>query len=372
MEEMEETSDAAQTLGRKIDDKRKQIEQEWLARVQRDVVKTPHVGITQLRDAMPDYLVALVGLLRGGASAADTGAGPAWADVAREHGVTRVRIGFDIGQLVHEFVVLRHVIWDNVGGAALGDQEQAILADLLEAAIGAAVKAYVDARDYESRRAQAENIAFVTHELRNPLTAAMTTATHLRRQASPDQIPSLDRLDRAHHKLAELIDSVLLTQRLEAGEAAPRPVDVSLKKLIEGALETARKVAAEKGLELRVDYDPAAQVQVDPVLTRSALQNLADNAVKYTDAGTVQVSAEITGDVMTVHVRDNCHGLSPEELRTIFEPFKRGRTEKAGTGLGLAIARRAVEAQGGSIHAESTGLSGCHFWVTLPVRPGGG
>ena len=50
----------------------------------------------------------------------------------------------------------------------------------------------------------------------------------------------------------------------------------------------------------------------------------------------------------------------------IFEPFKRGHTSKAGTGLGLAIARQAIEAQGGTIHAESPGVSGCHFWFTLP------
>ena len=65
---------------------------------------------------------------------------------------------------------------------------------------------------------------------------------------------------------------------------------------------------------------------------------------------------------------DTCEGLSPEELRTIFEPFKRGRSAKGGTGLGLAIARRAVEAQGGSIHGESPGPVGCRFSITLPKR----
>jgi signal transduction histidine kinase len=289
--------------------------------------------------------------------------------VAREHGVTRVRIGFDITQLVHEFVVLRHVIWDAVGGPILRDEEQAILADLLDAAISAAVKAYVDARDFQSRRAQAEGVAFVTHELRNPLNAAMAAAAHLRHHAPSDaQVGPLDRLDRAHRRLAELIDSVLLTQQLEAGEAAPNKVDLELRQVMEGALEAARKVAASKRLELRVNYDAAARITVDPMLTLSAVQNLADNAVKYTDTGAVEVSAEIAGAELTIHVRDNCDGLSPQELRTIFEPFKRGNTVKAGTGLGLAIARRAAEAQGGSIQAESSGPSGCHFWMTLPVQ----
>jgi signal transduction histidine kinase len=67
-------------------------------------------------------------------------------------------------------------------------------------------------------------------------------------------------------------------------------------------------------------------------------------------------------------VHDDCEGLSPEELRVIFEPFHRGHSKKPGSGLGLAIARQAVEAQGGAIHARSSSERGCHFWCTLPVQ----
>jgi signal transduction histidine kinase len=70
-------------------------------------------------------------------------------------------------------------------------------------------------------------------------------------------------------------------------------------------------------------------------------------------------------------MRDTCIGISPEELKTIFEPFKRGaagRLSSSGTGLGLAIARRAVRAQGGDMGAESPGHSGCHFWLSLPKQ----
>src|SRR5262249_26222523 len=96
------------------------------------------------------------------------------------------------------------------------------------------------------------------------------------------------------------------------------------------------------------------------------IQNLVENAIKYTDRGAVDVSLRHTDDELVLDVFDTCPGLAPEELRTIFEPFKRGRSDKTGTGLGLAIARRAAEAQGGSIQAESPGPSGCHFSVRLP------
>jgi signal transduction histidine kinase len=117
-----------------------------------------------------------------------------------------------------------------------------------------------------------------------------------------------------------------------------------------------------------VHYEPSLVVQVDPMLTRSAVQNMVDNAAKYTDDGGVSVDVEDRPENIVVHVRDTCVGISAEELKTVFEPFRRGTTEKAGTGLGLAIARRAVETQGGSIDAESTGHSGCHFWIQLPKQ----
>ena len=106
---------------------------------------------------------------------------------------------------------------------------------------------------------------------------------------------------------------------------------------------------------------------VDQIENRYFARYLADNAAKFTDRGRVEVMVEDDGDELIVHFRDTCQGLSPEELRTIFEPFERGATRKAGTGLGLAIARRAVEAQGGSIGAESPGQAGCHFWLRIPA-----
>ena len=323
--------------------------------------------ITQLRDGMPAYLRALANLLRNDPDNLNGGGGRTWSAIAREHGITRVRIGFDIGQLVHEFVVLRHVIRDVLQELEIWDHgPESVLADLLDGAIAAAVQAYVDARDYQARRRQAQEMAFVTHEFRNPLSAAILSSDQLRRKLPAEQATLLDTIDRNLRKLNQLIDSMLMTQRLEAGEVESRPVEVKLGQVMEGALEAARQVAAQKGLELRVDFDPDLTVMLDPVLTHSAIQNIVDNAAKYTDVGHVEVSVRDLGQEISVDVRDTCAGISEEELRTIFEPFRRGHTKKAGTGLGLAIARRAVEAQGGTIGAESPGDSGCHFSIRLP------
>lgn len=353
-------------LGEIIDRYCKDVEQQWLERVQRDVNDKPGVALTQLRDGLPDYLTALVRLLSADTWAND-GAENTWAGIAREHGITRVRIGFDITQLVHEFVVLRQVIRDVAtahGGITV--ETQALLADILDSGVAVAVKAYVEARDFAARRKQAEHIGFLTHELRNPLSNAMLAASHLRRQASSEQLANLEVLDRNHTALRDLIDGVLKMGKVAAGKVESHPADVELGKILEPALEGARAAAGEKGLAFSAHYDPTLHVRVDPQLTLSAVQNVADNATRYTDSGSIEVTVDDHPNDVVIHVRDTGPGVSPEELHTIFEPFERGSSGKPGTGLGLAIARRAIEAQGGSIGAESPGPEGCHFWIQLP------
>jgi signal transduction histidine kinase len=162
---------------------------------------------------------------------------------------------------------------------------------------------------------------------------------------------------------------VLLTEKLESGKVEPRYRDVGVRELVAASTDAARAAAAKKRIAFEIHGDDDFVVTIDPDLTRSALQNLADNAVKYTDVGRVDIDIERDQVMWTVHVRDTCPGLSPAELHTIFEPFRRGTTTKQGTGLGLAIARRALETQGGTLGAESPGDDGCHFWFQLPLRP---
>jgi signal transduction histidine kinase len=130
---------------------------------------------------------------------------------------------------------------------------------------------------------------------------------------------------------------------------------------------SAAKLATEtKGLALDARFDPDVVVQVDEKLSMSAIDNVIQNAIKFTDRGQVAVVAENHPREVVLHVRDSGPGISKEDLSTIFEPFRRGTSKKPGAGLGLAIARRAVEAQGGTIRAESNDNEGAHFWLTLP------
>ncbi len=348
-----------------------EIEQRWLDQVKADVGGR-EVDLTALRDGIADYLVHLADYLeRGGELEDDGDEHEAWTKTAREHGITRVRLGFDIAQLIHEFDVLRRVLIDTMrskGGIELELEQVARISDFIGDAIAQAVRAYVASRDYESRRVEAEHIGFVTHELRNPLTNATMAARRLRKH--PGDVRALEILDRSHARLRELMDRVLIHESLRAGHVECQPEETTLGQLLEQASAAAHEVAKQKGLTLELRYHPDYKLMVDINLTNSILQNILDNAVKYTDTGTVFVSVDEGEENVVFHVYDNCPGVTDEELSAVFVAFHRGPQQhgKEGTGLGLAIASSAAQAQGGSVAAKSMGKRGCHFWVTLPRR----
>ena len=359
-------------LGRLIERRREDILKRWLDLVSEEILET-RMEPTALRDAMPDYLARLSAEMSEGKGFIASSEA-AWTDTTREHGVTRVRQGFDVDQLVHEFVAFRRILMDVADEEGLDSFPRQLrnIADVVDAAIAIAVRSYVEFRDYQMRRREAEYIAFITHEVRNPLTVATMSESRIRRAKTPAELDrALEGLARSHARIRKLIDGMLLTEEVEARRVDARPLDVGLRQLVAQATAAAEESARLKGLRFRMDPLPDVLVRVDPELTSSALENLADNAVKYTDRGLVEVTAEEFESSITLHVRDECPGISPEELGVIFEPFRRGSTHrgKPGSGLGLAIARRAMRVQGSTIHAESDGERGCHFWFTVPKTP---
>jgi signal transduction histidine kinase len=349
--------------------RRGDIDTRWLDRVAKTLPRGD-VSTSELRDSMPVYLLRLAEGLRNEGTV-ELGGASSWTNVAREHAETRVDLGFDIDHLVREFIVLRQVLEEVLEEEhVLTESRQAeLLADLIEGAIAAAVKSYVDSRDFQIRKQEAEHIGFIAHELRTPLTNAALGIVQLRRSSNlpQDQGRVLSLVERNLRRLAELIDGVLLVER-DAHALKPQLAQISLRKVFEDTVSAAKLAAEAKGLHLETHFDPDVVVQVDPRLTASAIDNVVQNALKYTDEGGIDLDVEDHVGEVVVHVRDSGPGLSHQDLLTIFEPFRRGDsgTGKVGSGLGLAIARRAIEVQGGTIHVESEQGRGSHFWLTLP------
>jgi signal transduction histidine kinase len=358
-DEQRERERLADTLERRGND----IIDRWLERVRTDA-SARDIPITDLRDGIADYLHTMATMLRSDVVMNGMGA-LTWDDVAKRHALTRVRLGFDVAQLTQELRLLRRTAYEILCEEDLADKAQRLL-ELIDDAEKATLRSYINFRDYETRRLEAEHVGFLTHELKTPLGAIVLVTDNLQAEGlTPAQKRLCAILDRNIERMRRMIDEVLLSERLGIGEIASKPVDVKLGALISDRLEQTRSEAAKKRVGFRAGYDESLRLHVDPALTMSAIDNLLDNAVKFTERGEVSFVVEELPDQIVFHVHDRCDGLSPEELRVIFEPFKRAHSHKPGSGLGLAIARRAVEAQGGEMHAESK-ETGCHFWFTLP------
>jgi signal transduction histidine kinase len=349
-----------------------EIERRWLAEVSTER-EASGVDLTALRNAMPDYLRSLSALLRDPRPGQSQSS---WKDIAREHGAMRVQLGFDIEQLIREFAVLRRVVFDvlrNEGVRSDSAEADEIL-NFIEEGMAESARAYAASRSYAQRRQETEHLAFLSHELRNPLSTAMLAMGKLKRSAGgldPNCKAATDILERNLRRMDGLIAGVLDVARAESGKLPVRPVRATLIDVVEPAVLAVRPLAESKQLGLEVRVKPETTAWLDPQLTRSILQNLLDNAAKFTAQGRIVVSVDEGPHEVTVHVTDTCGGIAPRELRHIFEPFRRAdqHADKPGSGLGLAIARTAVEAQGGAIDAESTPGRGCHFWFTLPREP---
>jgi len=365
---MDERKNRAE-LAKAIDRRRQTIEHTWLEAVRAELAVS-HVEPSDLKLGIAQYLALIVEALQD--PDARRGAECIWKEVSRAHAITRVRLGFDVEQLVRELTLLRRAVLRVFRDEAIPIDLAGVEAvtDIIDAAIAASIKSYVDARDYSAREARAEQLGFLSHELRTPIAAAALSSRLLRRseELSDPQKHLLERIERNLQRAQDLTEEVLFAERLEAGKVESQPVDTTLGAVVDELVENCRHIARLKGCEFNASYDSALAVRLDEKLTRSVLENLLANAVKYSDRGLIELVVEDDRNELTFHVRDACAGLSEAELRIIFEPFRRGRTQKPGTGLGLSIARRAVEAQGGRISAESGPECGCHFWFTLPKQ----
>jgi two-component system, OmpR family, sensor histidine kinase KdpD len=210
----------------------------------------------------------------------------------------------------------------------------------------------------------------VSHDLRSPLMAILTSASALGRE---DLVLERDDerelfatiLDEAH-RLNRLIDNLLDLSRLEAGAARPEPDVWPVDDLIAQALDDTGEAGSRIDVEL--PETPVA-VRADPQQIERVLVNLFENALKYSPADEhVRVQVTSTPSRALVRVVDHGPGVRSEDRERIFEPFQRGGTgDRRGAGLGLAIARGFAEANDARVWAESRPGQGATFVLALPT-----
>ncbi len=218
-------------------------------------------------------------------------------------------------------------------------------------------------------------VATASHELKTPLTS-IRLALHLLLEESigplgPKQLELvLDARDNSERLLA-MINNLLDLARLEQGWNQFNVGPVAPASLLEAAADAIRPRAEDKGVNVVVEAPPGLPaVAADAARLGSALQNLLDNALTYTDrGGTITLSADRADDAIVLLVADSGIGIPPEYIPRLFEKFFRvpGQSRDAGTGLGLAIVREIVTAHGGTVTCECPSTGGALFRLSLPL-----
>lgn len=220
-------------------------------------------------------------------------------------------------------------------------------------------------------------LANMSHELRTPLNAILGyTELILDEVYGEVPVPLRDVLERVKQNgrhLLDLINDVLDLSKMEAGQLTLSLQEYSMAEVVSTVAAAVEALATEKGLAFTVDLAAdLPQGWGDERRLAQVLLNLVGNAIKFTDAGAVQIRVTAPDGMFTVAVADTGPGISEADQHTIFEEFQQADSSstrlKGGTGLGLAIVKRLVAMHGGRVWVESRLGQGSTFWFTLPVR----
>lgn len=342
-------------------ERRTEIIERWTQRIEREH-QNKELSCGELCDHLPRIFDEVLAALRAEENPAATEA----ASVA--HGAQRLRVGFDLVEVIREYEILTDCILDELDatGRNLSTRAFRRVQGLLNAGRAQAVSAYIERRDEEIAREHSQHVAFVAHELRGPLMAAFLSATILQRQARPEEDRGLSLLVRNLMSLRDLIDQVLMADRLGGGVQLTRET-FDLKALLEEVVADAGLAAERNQVELNIDAPGTLTFNGDRRLIRSAINNILGNAVKFThEGGAITLRARLSDGCTTIEVEDGCGGLPEGNPDELFEPNVQRGDNRTGFGLGLAIVRQAVEAHGGRTHVRNLPGRGCVFSLELP------
>ena len=229
-----------------------------------------------------------------------------------------------------------------------------------------------------ANQAKSEFLATMSHEIRTPLNAVLGLARLLQGELDERRRGEyIGHLSDAAQSLAGLVSDVLDLSKIEAGKVVLEDIGFDLHGLVTSSFHTVASLGRERGLTMACEIarDVPQQVHGDPLRVRQILSNYLNNALKFTERGSVRVSVSRGNeDMVRIAVRDSGVGIAEAARGRLFQPFSQADSSTTrrygGTGLGLSICRELAVLMGGRVGAESHLGRGSNFWVELPLRAG--
>ena len=345
---------------------------EILARARAKVTarQWPSVSTEELEHGLPLFLTQLAETLR--LKATPEPFSPTAIGVSAElHGGELLAKGFTVAQVVHDYGDICQAITEAAveKKVAISSEDFQTLNLCLDNAIAGAVTEFSRQREQALGDGDAEQLGYLTHELRNLLSTAMLSFAAVKSGRVAPGGSTAAITERSLMGMRDILDTTIAEVRLEAGTHEPKRLSVA--GLLDHAEGAASLEAAQREIGLSFADPPPANVAVhaDPQLLASALSNLLQNAFKYSIAhGNVAVRTSVNDGLVSIEVEDECGGLPEGNAEALFTPFgpRRGK-DRTGLGLGLDISRKAVKACGGEIRVRNLPGKGCVFSIELPV-----
>ena len=348
--------------------------QEIIARVRAKAAARPVPELSNgtLDQGIPIFLEQLSDILRHTSSASETTNGQLTNVAATRRGGHLFRMGFNVSQVVHGYGDVCQAVTELAIDRAvpIATDDFRIFNRCLDEAIASAVTEYEHQLEQGMSREGTERLGVFAHELRNSLSAALLSLSILKRGVVGLESSTGAVLQRSLLRLRDLIDRSLSGVRLESKNLHLKRLSVS--EAIEEVAIAAAVDASIRGISLRVPpIDAGLEVNADRHLLVGAIQNILQNALKFTPRnGHVSLLVrELEGRVL-VAVEDECGGLPPGKVEKLFDSFQQSGLDRSGLGLGLGISRASVAAMDGTLEVRDLPGKGCVFTLVLPKLAG--
>lgn len=225
---------------------------------------------------------------------------------------------------------------------------------------------------------QKEFISLTSHQLYTPTSIIRGYASLLRDtswgELNAKQRDAVEEIYVSSRRMADLVTELLSISTIKAGTFEIKKAETDLKKMCLNIVKQIEQIKPDQSIKINVDLpENLRPIMIDAAKVRMVINNLLDNAVKYTSKGEVKLSVSQDRDETKIMVQDEGVGIPPEDFEKLFRPFFRGKNilvlDNKGTGLGLYISRLIMEKHGGRIWAESGGSSeGSKFIFVLPNK----